>query len=77
MIIPQTTVVAVCAVENKYRVLFYSLVLEMLYSQLVWLQVMAHSEDISSTAASLARLDVATSLGLLAQERVRNTVESL
>jgi DNA mismatch repair protein MutS len=69
MIIPQTTVVAVCAVENKYRVLFYSLVLEMLYSQLVWLQVMAHSEDISSTAASLARLDVATSLGLLAQER--------
>ena len=51
--------------------------LEMFYSQLVWLQVMAHSEDISSTAASLARLDVATSLGLLAQERVRNTVEPL
>ncbi|CAI8008128.1 DNA mismatch repair protein MutS [Geodia barretti] len=37
--------------------------------QLLCDKVMAHSEDISSTAASLARLDVATSLGLLAQER--------
>ena len=59
---------------TNYRVLpsvesqVYPSIHIVLYIQIF--QVMSHADDVMATAAALSRLDVATSLGLLARERV-------